>query len=134
MLEPTDGTGTRYNKYNKDVLVINTTPGAFAPVTFGNPDNLSINETSRYWFVPYAHLQWTPTQSYADGCPIGRPGTIAGSGWQLVEVQNYPGLFRQFWNQTLFDAMRAGIRDGGNLEYFIEYDMDRVVLTEMDHP
>ncbi|KAL1953799.1 hypothetical protein VTO42DRAFT_2260 [Malbranchea cinnamomea] len=105
-----------YIKYT-DMLYLDASPGAFAPLRF-TPDNstLAPGETSWAWFSVYGGIMWTPTGDPLDGTPNSE-GKVRGQGFEFVDVPGYPGLKQAYWNQTLFDLMYEGKASGNGLAF-----------------
>jgi hypothetical protein len=114
-----------YIRY-RDHAYLDKSPGAFAPVRF-TPDNstLAPGETSWSWASPYGIIMFTPTGNLADTTTSS--GGVA-SGIQWVNVPGFPGLKRVYWNQTLWQGMRAGTATGGTAITMCHGDYDPTII------
>ncbi|KAH8897861.1 hypothetical protein GQ53DRAFT_452395 [Thozetella sp. PMI_491] len=121
-----------YNRY-RDVLYVDIAPGAVKPVGFADPSVLTASQRSNYFFFPYGIVLYSPTSDAVDATPIANPGRVTGTGFQLIEVPGHPGVFQQYWNQTLFDSMRNGTSSGGAFAAYCHGDYSPVI-TDLDHP
>ncbi|SPO05442.1 uncharacterized protein DNG_08129 [Cephalotrichum gorgonifer] len=110
LLEQT-GTSRTYIQY-QDKLYLDTSPGAFQPLSFTADNNtLASGETSWAWTGAEGFILWSPTGRLRDSTPRG-DGSITGQGFELVEVEGYPGLKQAYWNQTLWEEVWAGREQG----------------------
>lgn len=115
---------------HKDVLYLDASPGAHAPVGFKNPKKLKGGETGAYWYIGYGVLLWTPTTNFNDGAAPG--GIFTGGGIQEEPVKGNDGLYQLYWNQTLFEARHAGqtVYDNGAAWWPLCYPDPLGVVTD----
>lgn len=107
LLEQTQG--HNYIQY-KDRLYLDASPGAFAPLSFtADNSTLADGQTSWAWVGALGFPLWTPTGNVADATPGEE---VKGQGFEWVDVEDYPGLRRAYWNQTLYEELWAGRHDG----------------------
>ncbi|KAH8900696.1 hypothetical protein GQ53DRAFT_835633 [Thozetella sp. PMI_491] len=122
-------TGSHTYTIHDRVLTIDTSSGAVEPVEFKQLAAIQATQTSLYWFNAYGIILWSPTTNVADGTPKAHSGQVSGSGFQMIEVPGRPGVFRQHWNQTLFEAMRDGTVMGqGNFGSYCYSDYNPVIV------